>query len=81
MHLREPRDRAARRVYVLDELVGVEIEVVVLVMVFVGAVTVLEVVTVLVGTELLLDVVVTVFVVAEWWLELDFELLLLRVRA
>lgn len=50
--------------------------------VFVGAVTVVELVTVLVGTELLLVVVVTVlvFVVTEW-LELDFELLLLRVSA
>lgn len=65
----------------LDELVEVEIDVVVLVTVFVGAVTVDELVTVLVGTELLLDVVVTVLVVTEWWLELDFELLLLRLRA
>ncbi len=50
--------------------------------VFVGAVTVVELVTVLVGTEVLLDVVVTVLVlVVTEWLELDFELLLLRVSA
>jgi hypothetical protein len=53
---------------------------VVVVTVLVGAVTVVELVTVLVGTELLLDVVVTVFVLTEW-LELDFELLPLRVSA